>query len=570
VLLELKEYSQEVDVDFVRRSVRAIGRTAIKLERAAERCINVLLELIQTKVNYVVQEAIIVIKDIFRRYPNRYESIIATLCENLETLDEPEAKASMIWIIGEYAERIENADELLESFFLETFEDETPQVQLQLLTATVKIFLKQPNETQEMVQRVLNLATEGSDNPDLRDRGFIYWRLLSHNPQVAKSVILSEKPHIADDTFALEPALLDQLIFQIATLASIYHEPPESFVIRSAIPLGQSQPQGDEEDYELDFLDGVPGETAAPSAGAPAKGASNANRAQPEVDLLDMGGLGLDDAPAPASGAPSSSGGLLDLLGGSPTASTAGSTSVASGPKPVVCRAEQGQGVEIRGILVQRAGVPVLDLEFTNMASFPLTALAVKFNVNTFGLTPKDPQIVFATPVPMNGTAPFVVPLTSIPQMVAQGQPPSLQLQVAIKNMGTQAVFYFAIPINMEALFASSGQIDKSNFINAWKAIDDSLEVSSVIQDVPNSSVDAVTQRFAANNILFIARRPSPGAPGQESAYFSAVTITQPPTHFLLELTFRQGISAVKVAVKTQAGPLAGLAGATIANLLKS
>jgi vesicle coat complex subunit len=35
-----------------------------------------------------------------------------------------------------------------------------------------------------MVQRVLNMATEGTDNPDLRDRGFIYWRLLSHSPQV--------------------------------------------------------------------------------------------------------------------------------------------------------------------------------------------------------------------------------------------------------------------------------------------------------------------------------------------------------------------------------------------------
>ena len=34
------------------------------------------------QVNYVVQEAIIVIKDIFRKYPNRYESIIATLCES--------------------------------------------------------------------------------------------------------------------------------------------------------------------------------------------------------------------------------------------------------------------------------------------------------------------------------------------------------------------------------------------------------------------------------------------------------------------------------------------------------
>ena len=60
VLLEFKEYAQEVDVDFVRKSVRAIGRCALKLERAAERCINKLLDLIHTKVNYVVQEAIIV------------------------------------------------------------------------------------------------------------------------------------------------------------------------------------------------------------------------------------------------------------------------------------------------------------------------------------------------------------------------------------------------------------------------------------------------------------------------------------------------------------------------------
>jgi vesicle coat complex subunit len=44
----------------------------VTLERAAERCINVLLELIKQKVNYVVQEAVVVIKDIFRRYPNRH------------------------------------------------------------------------------------------------------------------------------------------------------------------------------------------------------------------------------------------------------------------------------------------------------------------------------------------------------------------------------------------------------------------------------------------------------------------------------------------------------------------
>ena len=55
-------YATEIDVDFVRKSVRAIGICAVKIERAADRCIDVLLELIQTKVSYVVQEAVVVIK----------------------------------------------------------------------------------------------------------------------------------------------------------------------------------------------------------------------------------------------------------------------------------------------------------------------------------------------------------------------------------------------------------------------------------------------------------------------------------------------------------------------------
>ena len=52
-------------MDFVRKSVRAIGRCAIKVDMAAERCVSTLLDLIQTKVNYVVQEAIVVIKVTF-------------------------------------------------------------------------------------------------------------------------------------------------------------------------------------------------------------------------------------------------------------------------------------------------------------------------------------------------------------------------------------------------------------------------------------------------------------------------------------------------------------------------
>lgn len=59
------------------------------------------------------------------------------------------------------------------------------QVQLQLLTATVKLFLKKPTDNvQRMIQLVLSCATNETDNPDLRDRAYVYWRLLSTDPEV--------------------------------------------------------------------------------------------------------------------------------------------------------------------------------------------------------------------------------------------------------------------------------------------------------------------------------------------------------------------------------------------------
>lgn len=111
----------------MRKAVRSIGRLAIKVEAAADNCIQTLLNLIETKVTYVVQEAIIVIKDIFRRYPGQYEGIIPTLCANLDALDEPESKAAIVWIIGQYANRIDNAEELLDDL-LYTFLEESVEV----------------------------------------------------------------------------------------------------------------------------------------------------------------------------------------------------------------------------------------------------------------------------------------------------------------------------------------------------------------------------------------------------------------------------------------------------------
>ena len=232
VLTELREYATEIDVHFVRKAVRAIGKLAIKIEPAARRCINLLLELVATKVTYIVQEATVVIRNIFRKYPNQYENIIGTLCENLDSLDEPEAKAAMVWVIGQYAARIENSDALLEDF-LDSFAEEPVEVQLALLTATVKLFIQRPTKGQELVPKVLKWATEETDNPDLRDRAFMYWRLLSTDMEAAKLVVMGDKPAITAESERLDPVTLEEMCLVVGTLATVYLKPVQT-VFRNA------------------------------------------------------------------------------------------------------------------------------------------------------------------------------------------------------------------------------------------------------------------------------------------------------------------------------------------------
>uniref|UniRef100_A0A671LPR8 AP-1 complex subunit beta-1-like n=1 Tax=Sinocyclocheilus anshuiensis TaxID=1608454 RepID=A0A671LPR8_9TELE len=479
VLAELKEYATEVDVDFVRKAVRAIGRCAIKVEQSAERCVSTLLDLIQTKVNYVVQEAIVVIKDIFRKYPNKYESVIATLCENLDSLDEPEARAAMIWIVGEYAERIDNADELLESF-LEGFHDESAQVQLQLLTAIVKLFLKKPTETQELVQQVLSLATQDSDNPDLRDRGYIYWRLLSTDPVAAKEVVLAEKPLISEETDLIEPTLLEELICHIGTLASVYHKPPSAFVEGSR---GVQHKR-------------LPARLGGDIGGSPSMGA----------------GLGVAPAAMPASlgGAPAVGGGLGDLfdLGGGvgmPTGSYVA-------PKTVWLLAIKAKGLEISGTFARRGGIIQMDLSLTNKAMSVMTDFAVQFNRNSFGLAPAGPMQVL-TPLSPNQTIDVSLPLSmSGPVMKME---PLNNLQVAVKN--NIDVFYFSCQYPLSLLFVEDGRFYRQVFLATWKDIPNDSEAQFQIKDIHLNS-DVASNKLQGSNIFTIAKRT---VEGQDMLYQS-------------------------------------------------
>lgn len=103
-------------------------------------------------------------------------------------------------------------------------------MQLALLTATVKLFLKRPAAGGELVPKVLKWATEEVENPDVRDRGFMYWRLLSTDPAAARDIVLVEKPAISTETDRMDRQVLDQLLLHGASLASIFHRQPQTFI----------------------------------------------------------------------------------------------------------------------------------------------------------------------------------------------------------------------------------------------------------------------------------------------------------------------------------------------------
>ncbi len=102
-------------------------------------------------------------------------------------------------------------------------------MQLALLTAVVKLFAHKgtQDKTKELVHKVLKWVTEEIDNPDLRDRGFMYWRMLAINPSAAGQIVLAAKPPITTDSDRMDRGALDQLLLHTGTLGSIYHKNPE-------------------------------------------------------------------------------------------------------------------------------------------------------------------------------------------------------------------------------------------------------------------------------------------------------------------------------------------------------
>ena len=567
MLLELKEYATEVDVEFVRKSVRAIGRCAISIEGAAERCISVLLDLIKTNVNYIVQEAIVVIRDIFRRYPDRYEGVIGTLCNSLDSLDEPDAKASMVWIIGEYAERIDNAEELIEAF-LETFLEEAVDVQLQLLTATVKLFLKKPSSgPQNLIQKILQKATSDTDDPDLRDRAYIYWRLLSSDPEAAKEVILASKPMMTDDRTSFDLETLQLLLRQVSTLSSVYYKLPSVFVRHSPSLDGihhsettAPEPPGDHCDAGSQNPDLVPSSTVQGAdmladlmdgAGISAYHGSTGNSAVP----LAVVATNNDDGPY--------------LRQTSNHIDVHDACTSINHEKNVLLSEDISSGLRIAGVITRGSdNMPHYDLLITNLTQHPLAGFQFQFNKNSFMLAPiQQPNVGMVSP---GESRKCCIPL-SYSGATLPGKISSV-LQVAVKSpLQNDAVFYFSDQIPLEAIALPDSRMEFDQFVRCWHSPPSTYErIERFVASPEMLDPDHATVRLEQNKISLVSHKAVSGMKGRAACFSGKVNGADQVEWFLLQIDFSIGTDIIEVKSRSSVEVLAEMALLATHRLLSS
>jgi hypothetical protein len=78
-------------------------------------------------------------------------------------VSEREAKAALVWMLGEYGQDVSDAPYVLESIVEGWAEEDSEAVRLEILTAGAKLFFKRPPECHRLLGRTLKLGTEDSN-----------------------------------------------------------------------------------------------------------------------------------------------------------------------------------------------------------------------------------------------------------------------------------------------------------------------------------------------------------------------------------------------------------------------
>lgn len=97
----------------------------------------------------------------------------------------------------------------------------------------MKVFIKYPDECEALISNLLTIATERVSNPDVRDRAYIYWRMLSTDTAKTKNVIFGYRPNIKDDDVLLEPNFLNAMIKNMGYVSSVFQKKPEDLFQKS-------------------------------------------------------------------------------------------------------------------------------------------------------------------------------------------------------------------------------------------------------------------------------------------------------------------------------------------------
>jgi len=171
IISELEHFSKGTDPELVRESVRAIGRCAQGDASTSDICLRILLGQISSLDGNLVSESLTVIRHLIQQDPSSHKQTVIQLVTYLGTTTNPDARATIIWLVGEFAgvDPRENIAPDVLRILIRGFADEPEVVKQQIVLLGAKVYLhhllqKSPEPSKEGAptspERAVNLAQE--------------------------------------------------------------------------------------------------------------------------------------------------------------------------------------------------------------------------------------------------------------------------------------------------------------------------------------------------------------------------------------------------------------------------
>ncbi|XP_029378166.1 AP-3 complex subunit beta-2 isoform X6 [Echeneis naucrates] len=221
ILREFQTYIKSMDKDFVAATIQAIGRCATNIGEVRDTCLNGLVQLLSNRDELVVAESVVVIKKLLQMQPEKHSDIIKHMAKLTDNIQVPMARASILWLIGEYCEHVPKiAPDVLRKM-AKSFTNEEDIVKLQIINLAAKLYLTNSKQTKLLTQYVLNLA-KYDQNYDIRDRARFIRQLIVPTEKsgalskYAKKLFLALKP-----APVLESPFKDRDHFQLGSLSHL-------------------------------------------------------------------------------------------------------------------------------------------------------------------------------------------------------------------------------------------------------------------------------------------------------------------------------------------------------------